>query len=173
MPADQITSQAQENDMKLDDLLVKAGRPDLIDRLGNVLALPYGHWPKAEASRQAVMDYTNPQGQVVQGIMEVGSSTGNLYIQPVYISGFDRYHIPRRVGGDLITNDLTAHADQVPSAQECLLPAIDATRVEDPQALAELIKGAIQSGQCLEGVYAFQGFVFRASQGEVQFIWPK
>jgi hypothetical protein len=172
LPPEQILEQARENDLRLNDLLISAGRPDLIDRLGNVLALPYGHWPKTEPGRQAVMSYVNPQGQALQGIMEVGSSTGNLYIQPVYIPGFDLYHIPRRVGGELITKDLTAHADRVPSAQECHLPAIDALQVEDPQALAALIQGAIQSNMCPEGIYALQGLVFKAEAGDTRYIWP-
>ncbi|MDD5371000.1 MAG: hypothetical protein PHQ40_18120, partial [Anaerolineaceae bacterium] len=105
---EKIIQEARDNDLKLRALLANAGRSDLEDRLGNVLALPYGHWPVSAAGKDAVTGYLSPSGLAVQGIMEVGATEGVWYLQAAYSPNLDINHIPRRVGGKLITTDLTA-----------------------------------------------------------------
>lgn len=169
----QITTEAVENDFQLRSLLERAGRPDLIARLGNVLALPYGHWPVSQEGKQALYDYVSPEGVALQGIMEVGEAAGTWYLQPVFSSSFDRNHIPRRVGGVLVTDELTTHRDRVPTAEECPLPPVDASQADQVEALQAVLRQVSQSQACPSGIYALQGMLFRVSAGSVEQLLPK
>jgi hypothetical protein len=173
LPPEQIIQEARDNDLKLRALLESAGRADLVDRLGNVLALPYGHWPVSEAGKQAVTGYRSPSGVEVQGIMEVGATEGLWYLQAAYSPQLDINHIPRRVGGKLVTTDLTAHRDLVPVAQDCQLINVEAAQLELPAQLKPALAQVVQSGSCPEGIYALQGWVFRVTQSRVDQLWPR
>jgi hypothetical protein len=109
----------------------------------------------------------------VQGIMEVGATEGVWYLQAAYSPKLDINHIPRRVGGKLVTTDLTTHRDLVPMAQDCKLPNVEAAQLEQPVNLKPVLAQAVQSGSCPEGIYALQGWVFRVTQTQVDQLWPK
>lgn len=57
------------NDEYLRELLGIAERPELVNRLGNILALPYGAWPTKVLARQALLGYTTPEGLPLQAII--------------------------------------------------------------------------------------------------------
>jgi hypothetical protein len=170
---EQINQEALNNDLKLRLLLENAGRADLEERLGNVLALPYGHWPVSAVGKEAVIGYRAPSGLGVQGIMEVGATEGVWYLQAAYSPKLDIIHIPRRVGGKLVTTDLTAHRDLVPVAQDCNLPDVDAAHLDQPDALKAVLSRVVESGSCPEGIYALQGWIFRVTTARVEQLWPK
>jgi hypothetical protein len=173
MSADQLTAQARDNDLRLQALLQRAGRPELFNGIENILALPYGHWPTIPAALQALLDYTSPQGKPVLGVIEVGGIYAGHYLQPPYSAEFERNHVPRMVGSSLAMSYLTHYKDRFPSAEQYPLGNLDLNRLIQPEDQRTALQSACQSAPCPNGVYALLGSLFRVTDGSVSLLWAK
>lgn len=171
LTADQITGQARDNDLRLQALLTRAGRPELFDQVENILALPYGHWPVSQDGIQAVLGYTSQQGEPVLGIVEVGGIYAGHYLQPVYSPSFDRNHLPRMVGSSLAMGYLSRFRDRFPVAREVRLGLLDLNRLGTPGEKAAALETVCRSTACPAGVYALLGSLFRVDNGTASLLW--
>jgi len=154
-----IKFQLSQNDLYLRQLLLRAGRSDLIPSLGNYLALPYDIWPTSKAGVDAIQEYVNPEGQPMQGVLEADYVIRERLLPPPYSAQFDRWHIPRITVTLDAVSTLVQQSSQMPSATTCNLgPAPD-----DSNVLRNLIGGAIHSGACPPGIYVTRGYIFDAT----------
>lgn len=168
---ERITAEAQDNDLKLKALLQLAGRPDLLDRVDNILALPYGHWPATPEGVKAVVDYRSPQGKPVIGIVEVGGIYAGHYLQPVYSPQFDPHHIPRMVGSSLAMGYLTHYQDRFPAGQQMDLGSLDLSQLKTAAAVQTSLAGACRLRACPDGVYSLLGSIYRKSGSGFTLLW--
>jgi hypothetical protein len=169
-PVERILAEARENDLALKALLERAHRPDLYDRLDNILALPYGHWPIDPAGVSALKGYISPQGKPVAGIVEVGGIYSGRYIQPVYSPNFDRWHIPRMVGSAMGMNYLATRRDRFPLTRQISLGTADLNHITLPEDLRVVLAAICRAKTCPDGVYALRGLLFRVQAGEVKIL---
>jgi hypothetical protein len=165
-----VKSEATRNDTYLRYLLAKVGREDLIPEIANIIALTYGTWPKTWEGRDAIVNYKNPEGLPVLGVMEIDYVIRAQFILPVYHPNFNRHHIPRIVADRAAIDTLMADVDRFPKAQSCVFEAVPLAQVEDEAYLMERIGQAVANGSCPEGVYAFPGMLFRAENTNVALI---
>ncbi len=166
-----ITWELSANDKRLNQLLTLAGRPDLIAKLGNILALPFGEWPRDPAGENALIHYKNPSGLEMQAVMNIDYIYRPRYMLPPYSPNFHRMDVPRIVATVSAVDYFTKNAAKVPVAQTCKLGPLDPTRSSDASYLADQINQAIQNGSCLPGIYATDRFVFRAQAAAVELIF--
>ncbi len=166
-----ITWELSANDKRLNQLLTLAGRPDLIAKLGNILALPFGEWPRDPAGENALIHYKNPSGLEMQAVMNIDYIYRPRYMLPPYSPDFHRMDVPRIVATVSAVDYFTRNAAKVPVAQTCKLGPLDPTRSSDANYLADQINQAIQNGSCLQGIYATDRFVFRAQATAVELIF--
>ncbi len=162
--------EATRNDTYLRYLLAMVGREDLIPQVKNIIALTYGAWPKTWEGRDAVVNYKNPEGIPVLGVMEIDYVIRAQFILPIYHPDFDRYHIPRIVADRDAIVTLVNDIRLFPQAQACVFEEVPLAQVEDQAYLMERIRQAVASGICPEGVYAFPGMLFRAENSNVALI---
>jgi len=167
---DKVKWEATRNDTYLRELLAMVGREDLIPKLKNIIALPYGTWPKTWEGRNAIIDYKNPEGVPVLGIMEIDYVIRAKFISPVYDPNFDRNHIPRIVADREAINTLMNDIHLFPKAQSCVFEEVPLAQVEDQAYLMERIQAAVVEGRCPSGVYALPGMLFRADNSNVTLI---
>ncbi|MCL5611203.1 MAG: hypothetical protein M1485_01395 [Chloroflexi bacterium] len=166
-----ITWELSANDKRLNQLLTLAGRPDLIAKLGNILALPFGEWPRDPAGENALIHYRNPSGLEMQAVMNIDYIYRPRYMLPPYSPNFHRMDVPRIVATVSAVDYFTKNAAKVPAAQTCKLGPLDQTRSSDATYLADQINQAIQNGSCPPGIYATDKFVFRAQEAAVELIF--
>jgi hypothetical protein len=171
--AGKLTAEARDNDLRLQALLERAGRPELFDGIEDILALPYGHWPTKPDALQALLGYTSPQGKPVLGIVEVGGIYAGHYLQAVYSPAFDRNHIPRMVGSSMAMGYLTHYKDRFPIPQDFALGELDLNLLQDPAGQRTALQSACQARPCADGVYALLGSLFRVTNGTVSLLWGK
>jgi hypothetical protein len=165
-----ITWELSANDKMLEQLLNRAARPDLIPKLGNIFALPYGKWPRDPGGETAIENYRNPSGVPMQAIMDIDYIYRPKYMLPPYAPEFRRWDVPRIVASIKAVDYFAKNAEDVPTAQSCLLASPDSGRTGDPEYVARLIDRAIQDGRCKPGIYATDKFVFRAEASVAQLI---
>ena len=166
---DQILWEAGQNDLYLRELLTMAGRDDLILRLGNILALTYGVWPK-RGDIDTMLSYANPEGEPVQAVMEIDPISLEKYLFPPYAPGFNRYHLPRHVASPSAVDFLVANAEKFPRAQVCDLGNVPDSILDQPDALAAFIASESQQRGCPSGVYVVNGFLFRVADGQAEIL---
>lgn len=154
-----IQFELRQNDLYLRELLLRGGGSDLIPRLGNYLALPYDIWPASQAGVEAIKDYTNPEGQPLQGVLEADYVYREKLLPPPYSPQFDRWHIPRITATLDAVSTLGKQSSQMPTPTACVLDA----PAQDLPSLENRISDAIQSGACPPGIYAVQGYIFDAT----------
>jgi len=165
----QIGKSLLDNDNRLRELLEIAGRTDLIPHLGNYLALPYGVWPATQAGMEAIFNYTNPEGQSMQGVFEADFDTSKL-MQPPYSADFDRWHIPRFTATLNSIQTLVQESSQMPTATTCELE----TGSGDPSYLGNQINLAIHNNRCPTGIYVTNQFIYDATQpGSVNLVFAR
>lgn len=171
-----VECELYDNDLVLRSYLQRAGRPDLIGRLKNFVALPYSIWPPAEGGKQALLNYRNPEGEVVQVVLEAGYYHDDKTLPAPYFAGFDRYHIPRiTTNTNLSLEYLIDQRPRFPAAQECNLAGLDPQNIGQAGYLGEQIGKAVREGRCQPGYYWVGGFFFDAMQEDVHrldLVWP-
>jgi hypothetical protein len=97
-----IQWQIEENDRVTRYYLTQAGREDLIPRLSNVIALPYGEWPSTQRGIEILRNYRNQEGEPVEAIFEAYLYADKLLTPSVYSTDFDRYNLPRLTASEII-----------------------------------------------------------------------
>ncbi|MEJ5223943.1 MAG: hypothetical protein WHV44_05755 [Anaerolineales bacterium] len=157
-----LTFEFHWNDRYLRELLAKAGRTDLIPRLDNIIALPYGYWPPKLSAQKIIRAYYTPEGQPMLGAMIADYAFRAEYIPAPYTATFDRFNLPRIVGTQAAMDTLTAHRERFPRAAACTLSLPNRAAASDPAALTRAISDAIAQGACPHGVYAVEGLLFDA-----------
>ncbi len=168
---DGITWELSANDKDLNHLLDLAGRSDLAAKLGNIFSLPFGKWPRDPLGEGAILDYKNPSGVPLQGILDIDFIYRPRYLFPPYSPEFNRWDIMRMVATVSAVDYFTQNAARVPVAQECKIGPLDQTRIGDSNYLAAQINQAIQRGDCPQGIYATDKFVFRAQASNAELIY--
>ena len=172
-----LNYQAQENEAMLRVFLGRIGQQSLADNLDNLIAIPYDIWPTVPALQQALMSYVSTNQQPLLGLLDIDYAIRAKYLQPVYSSQFDRFHIPRIVDvddhagyyGDII-QILKDNSQQLPAAQTCSLGPVDPSRTMDQAYEEQLITNAGENGSCPEGVYSLADGLFRLQSGQVSAI---
>lgn len=162
-----VILQLKRNEVRLQKLLELIGRDDLVPRPENIIALPYGAWPDSRGSRQAIADYRSIQGQPVLGILEADPHYEQRFIMPApYTNDFSPLHIPRMSGRMAVIQQIIKNVDKYPAAQQCTLTLSQDGAIQ-VFGLAEAIRDAVSSGRCPSGVYAAEGWLFRADSTKV------
>lgn len=170
LTAEDITWEAMKNDEYLRELILKAGREDLIPRLGNIFALTYGVWPRIKDGINPIPNYVTPEGIPVLGIMEVSKISLAKFILPIYHPDFNSHQLPRIVADRESIDILMADVENFPQALSCTFDSVPVTLAEDEEYLKDQIGAAVASGSCPEGVYVLSGILFRAENSNVFLI---
>ena len=157
------------NDRQLRKYLQAENHSDLISKVSNIIALPYGAWPPAKGADQLIIDYQDPEGRPVKAVLEANYyHDENNLLYSVYSSRFNRYHIPRiTMNTQKALNYLVENPNLVPAAETCRLGPVNPAETRDPDKLIGLIKDAQKNGSCRPGYYWVNGFYFDASGSSI------
>jgi hypothetical protein len=153
--------QYQENERRMKQLLTLAGRPELFDKLGNMIALTYGEWPTTHYMRDFLVGMPSLTRKPLLAVFEIDFAVRPKYMLAPYAEGFDRYHMPRIVANADALTLLVDNQDQFPTARQCTLDPVGISKAEDPAVIKALILAAFESGACPAGVYALDGRLYR------------
>jgi peptidoglycan/xylan/chitin deacetylase (PgdA/CDA1 family) len=163
-----IPYQIRANDETIRKFLTQVGRADLIPKLGNIIALPYGLWPINKDSVKILLGYKNPEDKPLRAVMEAGYEYTPALMAAPYSEKFDPYHIPRMAGLPRVIRYLDENRANVMTAIECRL-SLEKARASQADYISAQILLAVQSGACPAGVYALPGkLLFRADSNGVQ-----
>ena len=165
-----VTAELKWNDDHLRELLTRVNREDLIPKLGNLFAIPYGKWPRSEEAMTALYDYSNPEGLPLQGVFDVDYIIRPKFMAAPYSNSFDKWKLPRMVANLAAVDYLAENKDTIPAAQTCKIGPLDGTQVNNSNYMGEQIHAMIQNGQCPEGIYAMENFIFRADAAHFELI---
>lgn len=166
-----VKSELRKNDLFLRELLTLIGREDLIPRLGNMLALPYGHSPDANGT-YVMRHYENPEGLPMQAIFAIDINERAGFVPPPYSPKFDRFHIPRIEARPATIQYLLDHKDDFPAAESCRLGPLDPARLADKNYIAAQIELMTGLEICPTGIYALNGWIFDARRSSAAQIFP-
>lgn len=153
--------QYQQNEKRMQQLLTLAGRPELFDQLGNMIALTYGEWPNTHFMKDYVLGMPSLTRKPLLAVFEIDYAVRAKYMPVPYSEEFDRYHLPRIVANADSLELLVENKDQFPVAGQCTLGQVGISQSNDSQTITELILSAHRTGDCPEGVYALNGRLFR------------
>jgi hypothetical protein len=162
--------QYQENESRMKQLLTLAGRPELFDDLGNMIALTYGEWPKTHFMKDFLIGMPSLTRKPLLAVFEIDYAVRPKYMPAPYSEGFDRYHLPRIVANADALALLVENKDQFPVAGQCTLGRVENSQSNDTQTITGMILATFQAGNCSEGVYALNGRLFRLTGGTVSEI---
>lgn len=162
-----ILWQIQMNDNDTRYFLSKVGRDDLIPKLGNIIALPFGEWPANESGVQIIKNYKDPEGKPLQAIMEAYNLGEQEMTPSIFSDGFDAFKIARLTASKYMIQWIVEQKDAIPTAQNCQLGPIQETESANLDVIQSAILTAISSQACPEGVYNVNGSVFVAKAGSV------
>ena len=165
-----VTAELRWNDEQLRKLLTLIHREDLISRLRNMVALPGGRAPRWEDSQTALYGYVDPNGRKIQAIFNIDYITRPEFLKPPYARKFNPANLPRMVANLEAIEYLVKNKDKYPAAKSCRLGPLNKTRSADPVYLADQLLGAVRSGECPQGVYVTDQFVFSANAETVELI---
>ncbi|MBI5932827.1 MAG: hypothetical protein HY867_03895 [Chloroflexi bacterium] len=166
-----VKSELRKNDLYLRELLTMIGREDLIPKLGNMLALPYGHSPDANGT-YVMQHYANPEGLAMQAIYVIDNNERAGFVPPPYSSRFDRFNIPRIAARPVTVQYLLDHKDDFPAAESCQLGPLDPVRLADKNYIAAQIELMTGAERCPTGIYALNGWIFDARADSTALIFP-
>jgi len=177
MQSSDITWELQWNDRYLRKLLTNINRQDLIPKLGNMLAVPFGLWPN---DVQTLTGYKTPEGLPMQALFDIDPMVAQAkYLLPPYSPYFNRYRIPRIAAhpdmvnyGPSTIDYLVQHKNEFPLAQECALGPLGEARITDTDYLIKQIGLVVTSGVCPAGIYSVNGRDFDAQASQVTLIYP-
>jgi hypothetical protein len=167
-----IDWELSQHDLALRDYLERADRLDLVERINNYIALPYGIWPASKSGIEILTSYTDPEGRQVRGIFEAGYEYSPEYALAPFSEGFDPFRLPRMAGIGASINDIVSQADTLPSAETCPLFFEDANQPPAVEGVKQAILQAVVTGQCPEGVYIVDKVLFRVENGQISEITP-
>ncbi len=157
----------QQNDLFLRELLVNAGREDLIESLGNMFAIPFGYWPEG-GSYSAMVNYITPEGEPMLAVFDIDwIINGVKFMAPPYSPKFDPLRIPRIAMPPEAIDYLVEHQTEFPTMVQCQVGPLDAEQVNNLDYVAEAINASITSGACPAGVYIIEGNTFDAREGTI------
>ena len=158
--AEGIRWDLEQNDLFMRELLVKAGREDLIEDLGNMLAIPFGYWPEGSAY-SATTNYITPEGKSMLAIFDIDwIINGVKFMAPPYSPEFDPMKIPRIAMPPEAIEYLVAHQNEFPTPSTCQVGPLEEDKVGDQAYLEGQIQAQITSGACPQGVYILENFNF-------------
>jgi hypothetical protein len=156
-----MLKQYQQNEQRMKQLLTLAGRPELFDQLGNMIALTYGEWPKTHFMKDFVVGMPSLTRKPLLAVFEIDYAVRPKYMPAPYSEDFDRFHIPRIVANAAALELLLENKDQFPVAGQCTLGPVEIAQSNDTALITDLILSAHHTGDCPEGVYALNGRLFR------------
>jgi hypothetical protein len=159
--------QYQENERRMQQLLTRAGRPELFNELGNMIALTYGAWPGTHFMNDYVIGMPSLTRKPLLAVFEIDYAIRPKYMPAPYTEGFDRYHLPRIVANQDALELLVNTKDQFPTARHCTLGQVGISKSNDTSTINRLILAAADSGECPAGVYALNGRLFRLTDNAV------
>jgi hypothetical protein len=162
-----IKYQLQENDITERNLLALVNRSDLDNKLGNIIALPFGNWPSSQDGINALENYVNPEGKSVAAVLEAYNADEPQLTPSIFSSKFNRMSIPRITSTVGSIQWVAAHKNDIPTATGCKLGPTSADDAKNASTLQTLITNAVQSQSCPNGVYHVNGFIFIAKDGTV------
>jgi hypothetical protein len=167
-----VTAELRENDEYLRKLLTLVDRADLIPGLQNMVAIPGGRWPRLGDAQTALYGYTDPDGKKVQAIFNVDYITRPDFMTAPYTKDFDSANLPRMVANLKAVDYLVENKETVPAAQSCKIGPLTEAQSKDVKFLGGQVLAAVQNGQCPQGVYATERFIFSATSERVELIQP-
>lgn len=176
--ASEIKQELRRNDRFLRELLDLAGRGDLLSKIANYMALPYGVWPW---NHKTLTLYKNPEGLPMEAVFEASYHAGDLdrpvktmFVPPPYSADFDGYKVPRITASLPVIKWLVESKENVLEAGSCTLGPVQKEEVfVDPVILSNLIKDEVIKEICPPGIYFINGFTFRADASQVSLIFTK
>lgn len=168
-----IQYQLLQNDQSMRFFLQRVNRDDLIPRLGNIIALPFGTWPSTTSGINVLKNYKNPEGKPVAAILEAYNLDAAQLTPSVFSTSFDRFAIQRITASDYMIQFIIDHKADVPSAGTCQVGPLAKEQAADTDALRSAIATQISSGTCPEGIYNISGIVFVARNGTVEVYSPQ
>lgn len=156
----------EQNDLFLRELLSNAGRDDLIEGLDNMLAIPFGYWPKGSAYT-AMVNYRTPEGKPFLAAFDIDwLINGAKFMAPPYSAEFDPMRIPRIAMPPEAVEYLVEHQNEFPTMTNCQVGPLAEEQASNPQVIGDAIQAAIASGACPAGVYVVAGENFDARAGQ-------
>ncbi len=155
-----IQYQLSQNDIYARTFLERVGRSDLFEKMDNIIALPEGRWPATQSGRDVILNYINPEGKPVMAVMEAYNMDAVQFTPSYFSSDFNPYAIPRITASPFFVNYIVENRDLIPTALTCELGPMDEEKSKDQTSLSIVIKNAIETGLCPEGVYHVNGFIF-------------
>lgn len=160
-----IVDQLRQNDYVTRNYLDRVHRGDLIPKLGNIIALPFGIWPATQSGVDILQNYKDPEGLQTEAIMEAYNLFEATFTSSVFSPGFNRFNIPRLTAGTQMVNLVAESRDKFPTAQSCQLGPLREAQQTDLALISQLIDQAVTAGTCPRGIYNVQGNVFNAIEG--------
>lgn len=162
-----ILMQAQKNDAYLRGYLQRAGRGDLIAQLDNLIALPYGKWPRYESGVKTLLSYIDPEGKALEAVFEAGYEYKPVMARSPFDEEFDAFHIPRMAPVDRVVGFVLENAESLPTNLRCRLEVPAGVDLQDEGALISAIELALAKGECPKGIFIVDELIFVARDGAV------
>ena len=148
-------------------LLTLVGREDLIPRLRNMIALPFGEWPATQSGMNVLRNYRNQEGNPVEAIFEAYLLADKQLTPSVYSGDFDPMNVTRITASAYMIEWVVSQAGELPSAEVCQLGPMREDQSSDREVIQGFIANAVSSGACPEGIYHLNDMIFLARQGSV------
>ena len=157
--AEGIRWDLEQNDLFLRELLLKTGREDLIEGLGNMLAIPFGYWPEGSAYA-ATTNYITPEGDPMLAVFDIDWPIRIKFMAPPYSPEFDPMRIPRIAMPPEAIAYLVEHQNEFPTPKTCQVGPLEEGKAGDQAYVEEQIQAQITSGACPAGVYILEEHTF-------------
>ena len=156
--AEGVRWELKQNDLFLRQLLLNAGREDLIPDLGNMFAVPFGYWPQSSAYG-AMVNYITPEGKPMLAVLDIDwIINGIKFMAPPYSPEFDAMRIPRIAMPPEAVEYLVEHQNEFPTPTTCQVGPLEEDKVENPAYVEGQIQAQITSGACPRGYYILENF---------------
>lgn len=169
---DEILWQLEENETALREALGMIGEEQLAENLPNILALPYVIWPNTEAGKQALFDYTTPEGTPLTAILE-GDHAANAKLFPAPFSpDFDALHVARFIGTDQAINFILDNLENIPTASVCALGEFTVNPHPKINQILTAILDRTRDKSCPTGFYIVDQLAFHVQENGVIQLSP-
>jgi hypothetical protein len=169
---EEIHEQLAENDRVLREDLALIGKENLASRLPNIAAIPYVVWPDTEEGKEAIYNYTSPEGSPLAGIMGGDYANNSFFFPSPYTENFDRFNVPRISASWDAINKIIDRAGEIPTAEVCDLGEFSNGILTTPGEVAKSILKQHQDGRCPEGYYSVGQWSFILQENEAIQISP-
>lgn len=162
-----IYYQLSQNDIYTRTFLERVGRSDLYEKLDNIIALPEGKWPATQSGKDVVLNYIDPEGDPVIAVMEAYNMDAVQFTPSYFSKGFNPFAIPRITASPYFINYIVENKNLIPTASICELGPLDEELANDKATLSKAVEDAVEFGQCPQGVYHVNGFIFYIQDGNL------